>query len=154
LNLPVGVAALALSPVLLPESRDRTRTRSFDPAGAATITGALVLLVYAIFTAPDVGWGSPRTIGLLAASVALVASFVLVQRRSAAPLVPLRLFWTPTVAGGNLVIFAIGMAVDATLFTLTLYAQQVLGYSAAQFGLMTSVMTVMAIVGALAGQSI
>ena len=88
------------------------------------------------------------------AAVALVALFVLIEARSAAPLVPLRIFRSRTVVGGNMAIFAVGMAVDGALFILTLYAQQVLGYSAVQFGLMTAVLTGMSIVGALGGQSL
>src|ERR687893_1330479 len=75
INLPVGVLALALCPVLLRESRATTARRSYDPAGALTITGALVLLVYALVEAPDAGWGSLQTILLVAGAAALLASF-------------------------------------------------------------------------------
>jgi len=154
INVPVGLVALALSPALLRESSDRRRPRAFDPGGAVTITGALTLLVYAVVKAPSIGWTNVRTIGLFFAAVALVALFVLIEARSAAPLVPLRIFRSRTVVGGNMAIFAVGMAVDGALFILTLYAQQVLGYSAVQFGLMTAVLTGMSIVGALGGQSL
>ena len=154
INVPIGLALLAVSPVLLRESRDRAGARALDPAGAVSITAALVLLVYAVFRAPQVGWASVQTLGMLAGSAALIGVFVAVEARVAAPLVPLRLFRLSTLVGGNVVIFAVGMAVDGMLFILTLYAQQVLGYSAVQFGLMTAVMTVMAILGALIGQSI
>jgi EmrB/QacA subfamily drug resistance transporter len=154
INVPVGLVALALSPALLRESSDRRRPRAFDPGGAVTITGALTLLVYAVVKAPSIGWTNVRTIGLLLAAVALVALFVLIEARSAAPLVPLHIFRSRTVVGGNMAIFAVGMAVDGALFILTLYAQQVLGYSAVQFGLMTAVLTGMSIVGALGGQSL
>lgn len=154
INVPVGLGVLALSPILLPESRDRECARCFDPAGAVTITAALVLLVYSISEAPEVGWGSTQTVGLLAASVAFVALFVVVETRSELPLVPLRMFRSRTLVGGNLVILAAGMAVDGTLIILTLYAQEVLGYSALEFGLMMAVMTVSSVVGVYAGQRI
>lgn len=153
INVPIGVTALLLSPALLPESRDEGARRKIDFAGAVTITSALVLLVYAITGAPDAGWLSTRTLGLLAASAALVAVFIVVESRSAAPLVPLRFFRSRTLAGGNLVLVAAGMSVDGMLIIVTLYAQQSLGYTALQFGLMTSAMTLMSIVGAFAGQA-
>jgi EmrB/QacA subfamily drug resistance transporter len=151
LNLPIALAALVLGPVLLPEHRTG-RARALDPFGAATVTAALILLVYAIIEAPDAGWTKPATLVPLAVSVALIVVFVLVERGVSAPLVPPRLLRLRTVIVGNAGIFAIGMAVDGMLFVLTLYAQRVLDYSAVQFGLMTAVMTVMAIVGALGGQ--
>jgi hypothetical protein len=88
INVPVGLAALALSPLLLRESRAATTRRSYDPAGALTITGALVLLVYAVVEAPDAGWASAQTIGLLAGSAALLAAFALVSARSRSPSAP------------------------------------------------------------------
>lgn len=154
INVPVGLGVLALSPLLLREGRGRGVGRGFDLAGAVTITAALVLLVYAVFKAPEVGWGSTQTLGLLAASLALGVLFVGIETRSAAPLVPLRIFRSRTLVGGNLVILVAGMAVDGTLIILTLYAQQVLGYSALQFGLMMAVMTVSSVVGVFAGQHI
>ena len=81
INIPVGLAALALSPVLLRESRAAPTRRSYDPAGALTITGALVLLVYALVEAPDVGWGDAQTILLLAGSAVLLAAFALIESR-------------------------------------------------------------------------
>src|SRR4029450_12927797 len=88
INIPLGVAALALSPVLLRESRATTATRSYDPAGALTVTGALVLLVYALVEAPDTGWGSLQTILLFAGSALLLVAFALIESRPRAPLVP------------------------------------------------------------------
>jgi MFS family permease len=86
INVPVGLIALALCPVLLRESRATTARRSYDPAGALTITGALVLVVYALVEAPDAGWGSPQTILLFAAAAALAAIFSLIESRHRAPL--------------------------------------------------------------------
>ena len=153
INIPLGLAALALSPVLLRESRAAQTRRSYDAAGALTITGALVLLVYAVVEAPDVGWGDVQTILLVAGSAMLLAAFALIESRHRAPLVPLRLFRSRTLVGANLVMILFGTVTFGVLVTLTLYAQQVLGYSAFEFGLGTAVFTVMAAVGSIAGQA-
>ena len=96
INIPVGLSVVALSPVLLRESRAALTRRSYDPAGALTITGALVLLVYALVEAPDVGWGDAQTILLIAGSAVLLAAFALIESRHRAPLVPLRIFRSRT----------------------------------------------------------
>jgi EmrB/QacA subfamily drug resistance transporter len=153
INIPVGLAALALSPALLRESRATVARRSYDPAGALTITGALVLLVYAVVEAPDVGWGSPRTILLLAGSAVLVAAFALIESRHPAPLVPLRLLRSRTLVGANLVMLLFSTVAFGMPFILTLYAQQVLGYSALKFGVTSVVMPVGAAVGSFVGQA-
>src|SRR6202166_32957 len=85
LNVPVGAAALLLAPRVVPESRLVTDRRRYDPFGAVTVTGGLSLLVYAISTAPQVGWGTARTVSLLAASVALLAAFLVIETRVVAP---------------------------------------------------------------------
>src|SRR5262249_47247600 len=154
INIPVGLAALAISPVLLRESRAAVEKRSYDPAGALTITAALALLVYAIVEAPNKGWGDPQTIGLLAASGALLATFALIESRHPAPLVPLRIFRSRTIVGANAVMLVFGTLPYGLGFVLTLYAQQVLGYSAVKFGLTSLVFPVMAAVGARVGQSV
>jgi EmrB/QacA subfamily drug resistance transporter len=152
INVPVGLAALALSPVFLHESRAALTRRSYDPAGALTITGALVLLVYAVVKAPDVGWGEARTILPLAGSALLLAAFALIESRHHAPLVPLRIFRSRTLAGADAVTVLIGTVAVGMPFVLTLYAQQVLGYSALKFGVSSVVLAAGATVGALAGQ--
>jgi EmrB/QacA subfamily drug resistance transporter len=153
-NVPVGVFVLALAPALLRESRDRAPVRSFDVAGSLTITLALVVLVYAIAGVPSSGWASGRTAGLLAAAIGLTALFVMVEARSAAPLVPVRVLRSPTRVGGNLLGLIAGMAVDGMLITLTTYAQRVLGWSAVRFGLVAAAMTLAAIASALVGQRV
>src|SRR5262245_6823281 len=153
LNIPVGLAALALSPLLLRESRATLASRSYDPAGALTITGALALLVYAIVEAPNTGWGDPQTILLLAGSGVLLASFALIETRQQAPLVPLRIFRARTIVGANAVMLVFGTLPYGLGFILTLYAQQVLGYSAVKFGLTSLVFPVMAALGSVLGQS-
>jgi EmrB/QacA subfamily drug resistance transporter len=153
INVPVGLAALALSPVLLRESRGSLTRRSFDPAGALTITGALVLLVYAVVKAPDAGWGDARTILPLAGSALLLAAFALIESRHHAPLVPLSILRSRTLAAANAVTVLIGTVAVGMPFVLTLYAQRVLGYSALRFGLSTVVLAVAATAGAIAGQA-
>ena len=153
INVPIGLAALALSPVLLRESRGSLTRRSYDPAGALTITGALVLLVYAVVKAPDAGWGDIRTILPLAASVVLLAAFALIESRHHAPLVPLRIFRSRTLASADAVTVLIGTVAVGMPFVLTLYAQQVLGYSALKFGVSSVVLAVGATTGAIAGQA-
>jgi EmrB/QacA subfamily drug resistance transporter len=154
INVPVAAVLVVLCPVLVREGRIAGVPRTIDVGGAATITGALLLLVLGLVTAPEAGWASGRTIGLLAGSVALFVLFVVIEARSAAPLVPLRVFRLRTLVAGNVVLFTVGLALDGMLFPLTLYAQQVLGYSALQAGLLTAAMTVMSIVGAFAGQAL
>jgi EmrB/QacA subfamily drug resistance transporter len=153
INIPVGLAALALSPLLLRESRATLARRSFDPAGALTITGALALLVYAIVEAPNRGWGDPQTIVFLVGSGVLLAAFVLIESRQAAPLVPLRIFRSRMIVGANAVMLVFGTLPYGLGFVLTLYAQQVLGYSAVRFGLTSLVFPVMAALGSMLGQS-
>jgi EmrB/QacA subfamily drug resistance transporter len=133
-NVPVGAVVLALTRPIVRESRI-AGLHGFDFPGAATITSALALLVYAISKAPDVGWGSARTILLLIASVALFASFIVIEMRSAAPMVPFRIFREGTVTGANVTGFLIGAVIFSNFFLLTLYVQQVLGYSALKAGL-------------------
>jgi EmrB/QacA subfamily drug resistance transporter len=134
LNIPIGLAAMTLAPRVVPESRLETTRRRYDPLGALTVTGGLLLLVYAISTAPNDGWGTARTIGLLAASGALLVSFLFVETRVEAPLLPLRMLRMRTVAGANSVGFLLGASFYAYIFIGTLYMQQVLGYSALETG--------------------
>jgi EmrB/QacA subfamily drug resistance transporter len=154
INIPLGLAALALSPMLLRESRAALSRRSYDAAGAVTITGALVLLVYAVVEAPDVGWGDAQTILMFAGSALLIAAFALIESRHRAPLVPFRVLRSRTLVGANLVMLLFGTAAYGVPFILTLYAQQVLGYSAVEFGLGTAVLAVMVAVGSIVGQGL
>jgi EmrB/QacA subfamily drug resistance transporter len=154
INIPVGLAALALSPVLLRESTAATASRSFDPFGALTITGSLALLVYSLVEAPNVGWGDPQTVLLLAGSAALLGAFVLIESRHRAPLVRLGIFRSRTIVGANTVMLVFGALPFGLSFILTLYAQQVLGYSAVKFGLTSLVFPVTAALGSILGQQI
>jgi EmrB/QacA subfamily drug resistance transporter len=154
LNIPVALAVVALSPVLLRESRDLGHGRRFDLAGALTITAALVALVYAVVEAPTTGWGDSQTLGLFGISAALLALFAWIESRSPAPLAPLRVFRSRALVGGNLVLFALGMLAFGMPFTLTQYAQEVLGYSPLQFGLASVIMPVTAALGSITGQAL
>ena len=133
-NVPVGALVLVLTRAVVRESRI-PGMHGFDFPGAATVTSSLALLVYAISKAPDVGWGSGRTIGLLAAGIVLLAAFVVIELRVANPMCPFRVFRIQTVAGANVCGFLLGAVVFANFFLLTLYVQQVLGYSALKAGL-------------------
>jgi EmrB/QacA subfamily drug resistance transporter len=153
INIPLGLAALALSPLLLRESRAALTRRSYDPAGAFTITGALVLLVYALVEAPNVGWGDPQTILLVTGSAVLLAAFALIESRHRAPLVPLRFLRSRTLVGANAVMLLAGALAAGVPFILTLYAQQVLGYSAVKFGVGSVVLAVAVTIGAIVAQA-
>ena len=135
LNVPIGAAALLLARRTVPESRLHGARRRYDPLGAVSVTGALVVLVYAISRAPTAGWTAPRTLALLAAAAVLLAGFLVLETRAVAPLLPLRLFRRKTLAGSNAVSFLWGASFFSFFFTGTLYMQQVLGYSALKTGI-------------------
>jgi EmrB/QacA subfamily drug resistance transporter len=134
LNVPVGVIALLLIRRVVPETRADRARRRYDPFGALTVTGALVLLAYATAQAPRVGWGATRTIVELALAVVLLATFLAIENRGEAPLMPLRIFRLQTLAGANAVGFLLGASFYSFIFIGTLYMQQVLHFSALQGG--------------------
>jgi len=134
-NVPVAIVVAALSPALIAESRSESATRRFDAAGAVSVTAGLSLLVYAIVDAAEAGWASAQTLGLLGASAALIAGFVAIELRSDAPLVPFRIFRLRTLTGANVVGLLVGAALISMFFFITLYLQQVLGYSPIETGL-------------------
>ena len=135
INVPVGIAVIAATPFLLRESHAGLTHRHFDIAGAASITGGLMLLVYAMTRAAQHGWGTAESIVLLAASAGLIGAFFAIEARSPAPLLPLRMFRLRTLSGSNVSGLALGGAVFAEFFVLTLYMQQVLHYSALKTGI-------------------
>jgi EmrB/QacA subfamily drug resistance transporter len=141
-NVPVGVAVVAVSPLLLRESHADLPSRSFDFPGAATITAGLMLLVYGMTHAAQHGWGTAETIGLLAASGLLIVSFFLIESRTKAPLLPLRIFRLRTLTGSNVSALVATGAVFSQFFLLTLYMQQVLHYSALKTGVAYIALTV------------
>ena len=133
-NVPVGIAAAALAPRLLPESR--VEGRHFDFAGAFTVTAGLSLLVYTLVDANNAGWASAQTIGLGLLSFALIGAFYFIERRSKAPLMPFPgIFRIRTITGINVSAVLIAAALFSMFFFISLYMQQVLGYSALEAGL-------------------
>ena len=152
-NVPVAALMLALSPVLLRESRDPSAHRTFDVTGAVLTTAALGLLVYVLVEAPTWGWTSARTLGLAAVFLVLTAATVVVERRSAAPLLPARLFRSATVVGGNVLTALMAMLAYGLSVVLSQYALGVLGYTPIVFGLSQSAMPIAAVIGAYAGQA-
>jgi EmrB/QacA subfamily drug resistance transporter len=133
LNIPVGITALALAPFLLAVSRDAT-AKSFDALGAVLVTGGLSTAVYGITQANDWGWSSGKTIGIFAAAVALLAGFVVRELTTSDPLMSFSIFRIKTVTGANIAGFILGTALFSMFLMLTLYMQQVLGYSPLKTG--------------------
>jgi EmrB/QacA subfamily drug resistance transporter len=133
-NVPIGLATLLLVPAFVRESRADGLARHFDAAGALTVTSSLMLLVFGLTRSTTEGWSSLQTIGPLAVSALLMAVFLGVETRSRSPLVPLGIFRRRTLAGANLIGFGLGTAAFGMFFLLSLYMQQVLGFSAMTTG--------------------
>jgi len=134
-NVPVGALVLGLTFPFVPESKAELGHRRFDALGAVTVTSSLAILVYAIAKAPDVGWATARTILLLILAAALSAIFVVIERRTEHPLVPFSIFRIRSLLAANIVGFLLGAVIFANFFVLTLYVQEVLGWSALKTGL-------------------
>ena len=134
INVPVGVGAALLAPVLLRESRADLGHRHFDVAGALTITSGLMLLVYGLTRATTDGWGAAATLVPLLGSVALVVAFLVIEQRASSPLLPLRLFRLRTLSAANVTMAIVGAVAFSEFFLLTLYLQDVLHYSPVQSG--------------------
>jgi MFS family permease len=133
-NVPVGLAAAALTPTLLRESRPELGHRHLDTRGAATATGGLMLLVYALTRGTTDGWTDALTVGALVGSTALLGAFLAFESRSPWPLLPLRLFRSNSLAVANVAMAIVGAVAFSEFFVLSLYLQDVLGYSAMQSG--------------------
>jgi EmrB/QacA subfamily drug resistance transporter len=146
-NVPVGIIVAVLAWRYVPESRAEKRPDSFDFAGAVTVTAGLIVLVYAIVKAEEFGWGSSNTIGLAALAIALLAVFVLIERRSSAPLVRLGIFRVRSLLGANLVLLVVAGGLFANFFFSSLYVQQILGYTPIEAGLAFLPVTVGIIAG-------
>ncbi|HET7554579.1 MAG TPA: DHA2 family efflux MFS transporter permease subunit [Gaiellaceae bacterium] len=134
INVPVGLAAIALAPVLLTAGARSAARSHFDLPGALSITAGLMLLVYATTRATTDGWTAPVTLALFGVSVLLVAAFVAIELRSPAPLLPLRIFRSRTLTGANAAMAIVGSVAFSEFFLLTLYLQDVLHYSAIESG--------------------
>jgi EmrB/QacA subfamily drug resistance transporter len=141
-NVPVAAVLLSVTPWLLRESRVDGALRHFDFAGATTITSSLMLLVYGMTRATQHGWGNSVTVGALALSAALAISFVAIELRSKAPLLPLRIFRLRTLSAANGTALLLSSALFSQFFLLTLYMQQVLHYSAIKTGVAYIALTV------------
>ncbi len=148
-NVPIGVVALVAARRHLPESRAEMAHRHLDLGGAITVTAGLVALVYALVRTETYSWGSAQVLMPLAVAVVLLAVFLYLQGRvSKAPLVPLRIFRSRSVAGGNAVMFLMFGALFGSWYFETLYMQHVLGYSPLQAGLAFLPQTVLIAAGA------
>jgi EmrB/QacA subfamily drug resistance transporter len=134
INVPVGLAAIALAPVLLTAGARAAGRSHFDVPGAVSITAGLMLLVYATTRATSDGWTAPLTLALFGVSALLVAAFVAIELRSPAPLLPLRIFRSRTLTGANVAMAIVGSVAFSEFFLLTLYLQDVLHYSAMESG--------------------
>jgi EmrB/QacA subfamily drug resistance transporter len=134
-NVPVSLIAFALTPRLIPESRSESNIRHFDTAGAISVTAGLSVLAYAMLDASTAGWGSTKIVALLALAAALLGAFVVIELRSKAPLVPFRIFRLRTLTGANVVGLLLGASLFSMFFFISLYMQQVLGYSPIHAGL-------------------
>ena len=133
INVPVALASLVVVPRLVADSRIAGR-RGFDLGGAVTVTAAMTTLTYTLVKAPDYGWGSPATLTLFAIAIGLLAAFTAIERRSAAPLIPARFLHRRAALVPNVLQLLLGVSAITTLFLLTLYTQQVLGYTPLQAG--------------------
>ncbi len=133
-NVPIGVAALALVPLYVRESRAADLARYFDAWGAVSVTTGLMLFVYALTRAPSVGWTSAEVIGAFVGWAILTAVFIVIELRSHSPLVPLAIFKRRTLTGSNVIGFLLGVTIFGMFFLLSLYMQNVLGFSAVKTG--------------------
>jgi EmrB/QacA subfamily drug resistance transporter len=133
-NVPIGSLVVLSSLFVLSPSLAEDENRGFDIPGAITLTAGLVLMVFALVKSTSWGWASANTLGLLAASFALIALFVFIERRTESALVPLTIFRNRSLSVSNLVSLALGASIFSMFYFLSLYMQQVLGYSALKTG--------------------
>jgi EmrB/QacA subfamily drug resistance transporter len=134
-NVPLGLLTIFSIPILLPEIPAQSTHQKIDLLGAVTVTSGLVTLVYGLEQANGSGWGSAQTLILFAIALVLLAAFVWIEAHAQDPLVPLRVFRLRTLTGANSIGLLISAASGSIVFSLTLYMQQVLNYSALQTGL-------------------
>ncbi|MEA2426444.1 MAG: hypothetical protein QOF37_72, partial [Thermoleophilaceae bacterium] len=153
-NIPIGIVAFILSLRYVPESRAEKRPGGADIAGAVSVTGGLIVLVYALVKAQEFGWGSARTLGLVALAIGLLAAFVEIERRSAHPLVRLGVFRIRTLAAANSVMLLVISGMFAMFFFASIYVQEILGYSPIQAGLAFLPVTAGIMIGAGSAQGL
>jgi EmrB/QacA subfamily drug resistance transporter len=154
INVPVGALVLALTPMLVDESRAIGMPRRFDVAGAVTVTAGLALLVYGLVRTETVGWTAGETIGALAGALALLVAFVVIELRTTSPLMPLRIFRLRSLTGANVVGLLLGASIFGMFFFLSLYMQQVLGYSALRTGIGYLLVAIVIIIAAAVSQAL
>ena len=147
-NVPVGIAAFVLSLRFVPESKDSHQHKAFDIAGAVTVTAGLIALVYGLVKAEEKGWLSAHTLGFGLLSLVLLTAFVLIERRSAEPLVRLGIFLERTIRSANLVMLLVASGLFAMFYFNSLYVQRVLGYSPIEAGLAFVPFTLGIVIGA------
>jgi EmrB/QacA subfamily drug resistance transporter len=152
INVPIGAVLIGLSPMLLPADRDSRQRRGFDIPGAVTVTAGLMLLVYGLTRATQIGWSSAGTITLLAVAAVLLVGFIMIELRSRHALLPLRILSLGTPRAANIVGFLIGAALFSQFFLLSVYMQQVLGYSALKTGVAYIATTFLTVVSAVIAQ--
>ena len=152
-NVPIGILTLIFVPRFVKESKIEGLARKFDALGAVTVTSSLMLLVFGLTRANQVGWSSGQTLAVLAASVILMAVFILTEMRSRHALMPLSFFRRRTPTGANIVGFLLGTVVFGMFFLLSLYMQQVLGYSAVETGVGYLAVALTAVVASGAAQA-
>jgi EmrB/QacA subfamily drug resistance transporter len=153
-NVPIGVATVLLATRFVPESRAEAAHRAFDLAGAVTVTGGLVMIVFAIIKAQAWGWDSAQTIALLAGGLAVLALFVAIERRSVAPLVRLDIFRVRSLATADGALLLLGSAMFGMFFFASLYVQEILGYSPLRAGFAFLPATLGIIVGSVLAQQL
>lgn len=148
INVPIGLGAAALAPQVVPESRAAQQRRRFDVAGAATLTAGLLLLIFTLGEAVEVGWGTARTLGSLAGVVVLLASFLAIESRVASPMVPLSVFRRKTMRTANLSAVLVFGTFGALFFFASIFMQQVYGYTPMEAGFAYVPLAVSVAVGA------
>jgi EmrB/QacA subfamily drug resistance transporter len=153
-NLPIGIAAALLSLRFVPNSRSDEEPETYDTAGAVTVTGGLLTLVFAIVKAQTYGWGSAKTIGLFVLAVALLTAFVVIERRSKAPLIRLGIFRMRSLSGSNAAMLLVASGLFAMFYFASLYMQEILGYKPLRAGFAFLPFTFGIIIGAIASQAL
>jgi EmrB/QacA subfamily drug resistance transporter len=154
IHLPIGLAAVFFSLRMISNATAEEKPETSDVAGAVTVTAGLLVLVYGIVKASSYGWGSGRTIGLFVAAVALLVSFVVIERRSRAPLIRLSIFRSRSLTVANISMLLVGSALFSMFYFASLYVQQLLGYSPIKAGLAFLPFTVGIVIGAGAAQQL
>jgi len=153
-NVPVGIVTIMLALRYIVESRLADARRSYDLAGAVTVTGGLVILVYAIVKAQAYGWGSAKTLGLGAVALVLLAAFLAIERRSKAPLMRLSIFRIRSLAVGDSALLLVASGMFGMFFFASLYVQEILGYSPLKAGLAFLPVTLGIMIGAVLAQQL